>query len=132
MFRDLSGDEQFGLQPDGTGALHRLIQAVACTRPGVVTWANAIAGACITIRRDAVITECEVDSPWFGAVARVWLGTISTCVLVADGDATLVAQHVGLGQGWPLSPGFYAVATRRARQRTRDTMRQHTGAGLPG
>ena len=59
-----------------------------------------------------------------GAVARAWLSNSSRHVIVADGDTSMVDQHAGLDQGCPLSPGLYAVATRRARQRTQDAMRQ--------
>ena len=33
LLRDHGGDDQFGLQADGTGKLHRLLQAVGNTRP---------------------------------------------------------------------------------------------------
>ena len=57
-------------------------------------------------------------------MARARLSNSSQHVIVADGDATMVDQHVGLDQGCPLSPGFFAVATRRARRHTQDAMRQ--------
>ena len=84
----------------------------------------ASADAFTSISRAAVIHECEEAHPLLGAVARAWLSSSSRHVIVADGDASMVDQHVGLDQGCPLSPGFYAVATRRARQRTQDAMRQ--------
>ena len=39
------------------------------------------------------------------------------------GDTTSMHQQAGWTQGYPLSPGIFAVATQRARQRTQDAMR---------
>ena len=83
----------------------------------MVAWASDISDAFTTIIRDAVIAECQAASVTLGAVAKAWLGSSSTHVIVADGASELVGQHVGLDQGCPLSPGLYSVATRRARQR---------------
>ena len=68
--------------------------------------------------------------PLLGAVARVCLSISSEHVIVADADATTVTQYVGLDQGCPLSPGFYSVATRRGRQRTREAMCQADPSSL--
>ena len=57
-------------------------------------------------------------------MARAWLSHSSQHVRVAGGDATLVDQRVGLDTGCPLCPGLFAVATRRARQRAQEAMRQ--------
>ena len=66
LFRKHSGDDQFGLQADGTGKLHRLLQAIAHTRPGVGIWATVIADAITTTSRTAVILECEEAHPLWG------------------------------------------------------------------
>ena len=101
QFREHSGDDQFGLQPDGAGKLRRLMQADAATRPGVVLWAADMSDAVChhQPRRGNRRVRGRLPDP--GAAARAWLATSSTHTIAADGDAALADQHVGLGQGCP-------------------------------
>ena len=129
LFREHSDDDQFGLQPGGTGKLRRRTQAAAATRPGVVVWATDISDAFTTIRRDAVIAECEAASPDLGCGGQGVAGRQAhSCHCCGLRGSTGGPTHGLAPELPPLSTGPHAVASRRARQRNQTDMCQ-AGAG---
>lgn len=118
------GEQQCGLQPDGTGKLHRLISATMATRPGVVVASSDIKDAFTTIDRDAVITANAKASVEAGATAEAWLSMDSTHIIQAEGATERVTQTVGLDQGHPLSPWFFCVGVAKPVDTTRMSMRR--------
>ena len=57
-----AGPQQYGLDKDGTGKLHRKITTLAAVRPGVAVMSLDCADAFSTIRRSAVAQAVERES----------------------------------------------------------------------
>ena len=102
--------------------MHRVLAPLAANPPGSVVCGLDRRDALTAIRRDAVIAECNRADARLGVVAEAWLNQDTEHVILADGVSEVVHQRVGLDQGCPLSPGFFAVATAGALRRVREAM----------
>jgi len=105
------GRMQFGVQPDGTGKLHRLLTTAVTVRKGVVVVAADVKEAFTRLQRSAALQAVARHAPDLLPVATALLAKDSHHVAPDPngGPSQTVVQTVGLDQGCPWSPGLYSV-----------------------
>ena len=122
-FRQYCGPLQFGLQPDGTGRLHRLVTATMGVRKGIVVAGVDQGDAFAKVRRASAVRACDKASAVLGCVARSILSADSSHVLHGDDASEMLTQVCGFDQGDPISPGMYSVSVVEALDLARAAMR---------
>ena len=103
MFRECVGDNQFGVQKDGSGRLHRLLTTELASGERICASLD-LADASSMLARDCVQAEVRRGTPDAAPVVDSWLARDSTHVLRgAEGGVEFVSRRIGLDQGCPPS-----------------------------
>ena len=128
--RDHCGLFQFGLQPDGTGRLHRLLQSAIATRHDIVVISVDQKDAYSCVWRTPAISACFGVSKVLGAIAEAVLEDDCTHVINAEQGVETLLQKDGFDQGCNGSSAFYCVASTAPSAAARDELRDGDPAGF--
>ena len=119
--KGIVGEGQFGLQPDGTGRLHRYLCAfMAANKAERLIASVDIEDAFMRIDREEALEIIKEVAPDLASIAMAWIKSTQEHVLTGrEGKTAWVKQQNGFDQGCPLSPMFlssrYAGQLKRRR-----------------
>ena len=111
--REACGPQQFAMQPDGAGHVHRLLSALVAARPGLAVGGCDMKQVFPSTLRDKVLEKVRKYSPeTYSLVYHLYKGDSKHTVEGCPGDPlTAILQRRGLDQGCNMSMGSFCITT---------------------